>query len=438
MADFVDLTTKTARVATDEVVVQPTGNVAPERISVALLLAGLGGSGADASSEAELWTGNIAISTAHQWNAAGTVAVPDAATWILWNGGKLAAAADDAPNADWKWINAADWRALTAAAVGDALADGTGMLFTEWVTSDISPSPSFSRRDVAIGRTATNTVLISSGDASEDFVGASIRYVTGIGGTAAAGADGTIVVANPSGSDGVDLTRVTIGADNFNIAGGGGSGISQSDADTRYARQSENLSDLDSAATSRTNLGLGTAATDDTGTADGDIPLLGTGGTLADARIPAGIARDAEVAAAYAALAGATFTGVAAGIDPTADQHFATKAYVDSRTGTPSQDHTNYGGVSTDAVFTEAEFTTTSQTHSIMVPTYMGERYIAIAVPDAEGDITNITQGGIPIFGSWQRITGTLDIGGVAHKVWRTTAIQNDLASGITYVITQA
>ena len=161
--------------------------------------------------------------------------------------------------------------------------------------------------------------------------------------------------------------------------------------------------------------------------------MLGAGGRYADARIPSGVAR----------LAGATFTGAAAGITPTADAHFATKAYVDGLLA-PVQDHTNFIAISADTTFDPSEFTDagtgdSSTTTSLVVPTFSGvDRYIAIAVPDAEGDITAITQGGFPIFSSWERISGTIEINSVTHKVWRTTAIQSDLASGLTYVITQA
>ena len=172
-----------------------------------------GSDGGDSS--VELWTGDLDIGTSNQWVAAGTDAVPDSAEWILFNGGALTSDTDDAPNADWKWINAADWRLLTAASAAQAVADGTGMLFVDWVSNDISTT-NFTRRDVKIGRTSTNTVLVAVMDASEDLTGAAIRYVTGVGGTA--------VAANPTGTDGTDLTRLAIGGTNYNIAGGEGGG----------------------------------------------------------------------------------------------------------------------------------------------------------------------------------------------------------------------
>ena len=75
--------------------------------------------------------------------------------------------------------------------------------------------------------------------------------------------EGTSLTTAVTGFDftggGVTATESS-GVVTVNVPAGGGSGISESDADARYARQSENLSDLDSAATARTNLGLGTAA----------------------------------------------------------------------------------------------------------------------------------------------------------------------------------
>ena len=139
----------------------------------------LAGSGA-ALAFTELWSGNIDITTANQWKAVGATPVPANATWLLWNGGKLSDGDDDGPAALWTWIRAADWRALIADTVDTTPGDGTGMLLVEWATGDIgnSGSISFARRDVVIGRTANDVPLITSGNASEDFQGARLLYIT--------------------------------------------------------------------------------------------------------------------------------------------------------------------------------------------------------------------------------------------------------------------
>ena len=141
---------------------------------------GTGGGGGAAFDNLEiksLWSGDIAITTANQWNAVGTVAVPDDATWLIWNGGAFSDGTDDGPSALSVWIDAAVWRALTADTVDTTPGDGTGMLMVDWGATNIGDgTPDFARRDAVIGRTSANIPLILSTNTGEAFYGASLKY----------------------------------------------------------------------------------------------------------------------------------------------------------------------------------------------------------------------------------------------------------------------
>ena len=141
---------------------------------------GSGGSGGGSGlAIKDLWSGNITGVTANQWVALGTTPVPSDAIFLIWNGGKFSTGTDDGPAALWTWINAVDWRALTADTVGSTPGDGTGMLFVDWGATNIGDgTPDFSRRDAVIGRTSGNIPLILTTNTSEEFVGASLKYVT--------------------------------------------------------------------------------------------------------------------------------------------------------------------------------------------------------------------------------------------------------------------
>ena len=108
--------------------------------------------------------------------------------------------------------------------------------------------------------------------------------------------------------------------------GQAGSGITQIQADARYAQQSENLSDLDSAETARTNLGLGDAAEQDVGHGEGNVPQLDANGDLNVSTIPGSIAR----------LAGPALTGTPTAptaADGTNTTQIATTAFVEGVRG---------------------------------------------------------------------------------------------------------
>ena len=197
--------------------------------------------------------------------------------------------------------------------------------------------------------------------------------------------------------------------------------IARTSALAAYALIAQNLADLDNIATARTNLGLGTAATRDTGAAENNLALLESGGVFAGARIP-------NLGATYAAFAdGGTFAAHLGGITPTVDAHFATKSYVDGLVN-PVQAHTNYAALKATNTFVAADFTAvgssaSSTTSAITVPAFAADSYLAFAIPDSQPDLTDIRETGSAFssFSSFERVAGTIMIGGEAHKVWRST-----------------
>ena len=180
---------------------------------------GGGGSGGGGGLQIkDLWDGSI-TATANLFHALGTTPVPNDAIYLIWNAGAFSSGDNDGPAALSTWINAAKWRALTADTAGTTVGDGAGLIFVDWGATDIGDgTPDFARRDMVIGRTATNIPLMLTTTASESFHGASLKYVTftdpavpGMGdGTPILDATGGLIAANSENEGQIAIDRNTL------------------------------------------------------------------------------------------------------------------------------------------------------------------------------------------------------------------------------------
>ena len=109
---------------------------------------------------------------------------------------------------------------------------------------------------------------------------------------------------------------------------------------------------------------------------------------------------------------------------------------------TPTQPATFYYGVSPDNAFVATEYTAvptqTDPAQGFVVPAPAANSFIAFAVPDTHRDLSYISRNhatGDNQFTSFDRIAGTILLGGVAHKAWRSDTIGFPAAVGGTWYV---
>ena len=99
---------------------------------------------------------------------------------------------------------------------------------------------------------------------------------------------------------------------------------------------------------------------------------------------------------------------------------------------------TRYYGVSPDTAFAVTEYTAAPTTGVITPSAPAVNSYIAFAIPNDAADLSDIRQGSLQHrnqFTAFQRIPGTITLGGVAHKAWRSNQIQFPATIGANWYI---
>ena len=131
-----------------------------------------------ASDPEDIFSGNLNFISADSFMAlpTGSIAVPSTAIWLYFNFGSSNTTNPSA--AVWYTMLASEWRSLDAATTGTGYT--TDQIRTIRDFFQTSTTGSSIARDLRIGRTSSNEILLSTDNASEDAYGLSIKYTEGV------------------------------------------------------------------------------------------------------------------------------------------------------------------------------------------------------------------------------------------------------------------